>query len=82
MYGREVTCEAMSTTAARSRRHWFRWRFAPAASQFKCRTTLKRTRPLSPRPPPNLIELPLTPAPLRRGAGERLRNVQQFAFSF
>src|ERR1017187_5376115 len=38
--------------AARSRRHWFRWRFAPAASQFKCRTTLKADAPAVPSATP------------------------------
>ena len=33
-------------------------------------------------PPPNVIELLLIPAPLRRVDRRALRNAQQFAFSF
>ena len=79
MHGGEVTSEAMSLDGGEVAAALARRRFAPAASQFKCRTTLKRTRPLSPRPPPNVIELPLIPSRVDRRA---VRNAQQFAFGF
>src|ERR1035437_5378016 len=107
MHGGEVTCEAMSTTVARSRRHRFRRRLAPAARRAgrrgvaslqkkpsepptdptcdlnsKCRTTPKRTRPLSPRPPPNVIELPMILVPPRRADRRAVRNAQRLTFCF